>query len=100
MTCSKEMQNEAKTYCEDSDATLDGDKCIKKITGAFKGYSCPDGYILNGDKCTKKTTSCMSALVDTSTSVSYKYTWSRKKTLDGWTPTGKTRTVKSTQLIK
>ena len=100
MTCSKEMQNEDKTYCEDADATLDGDKCIKKIIGAFKGYSCPDGYILNGDKCTKKTTSCMSALVDTSTSVSYKYTWSRKKTLDGWTPTGKTRTVKSTQLIK
>ena len=100
MTCSKEMQNEGKTYCEDSDATLDGDKCIKKIIGAFKGYSCPDGYILNGNKCTKKTTSCMSALVDTSTSVSYKYTWSRKKTLDGWTPTGKTRTVKSTQLIK
>lgn len=100
MTCSKEMQNEGKTYCEDADATLDGDKCIKKIIGAFKGYSCPDGYILNGDKCTKKTTSCMSALVDTSTSVSYKYTWSRKKTLDGWTPTGKTRTVKSTQLIK
>ena len=42
----------------------------------------------------------MSALVDTSTSVSYKYTWSRKKTLEGWTPTGKNRTVKSTQLIK
>ena len=29
-----------------------------------------------------------------------KYTWSRKKTLEGWTPTGKNRTVKSTQLIK
>jgi len=92
MTCSRVVKTEGKYYCEDSDAKLEGNKCIKIVKGDIKGYTCPTDYNLNGDKCTKETTVTVDANVTTENSTSYKYTWSEKSYLEGWEFTGKTKT--------
>ena len=94
--CSKQEKVSGKYYCEDSAAVLNGTKCIKTVKGGIKNYTCPTGYTLNGTKCTKKTTVTIDATVTTKSSTSYKYKWSKKSELDGWTFTGKTKVVEET----
>jgi hypothetical protein len=92
-TCTKKIASKTTYYCEDAQATLVDDKCIKTIKGTLKGYSCPDGYVLNNDKCVKKTTTCMQAEKVTNTTTTYEYKWSTESSLEGWTQTGKTKTI-------
>jgi conjugal transfer mating pair stabilization protein TraN len=92
-TCTKKIASTTTYYCDDANATLVDDKCVKTVKGALKGYSCPDGYVLNTDKCVKKTTTCMKAEEVTNTSTSYEYKWSTESSLEGWTQTGKTKTI-------
>ena len=94
--CSKTIKSTTTYYCEDKDARLVDDKCIKTIKGALKGYECPTGYIQNNDKCVKKTTVCMPAEVVTNNYTTYEYKWSTATSIDGWMRTGKTRTKGST----
>ena len=94
-TCTKFVEATTSYYCEDESEELVGNKCIKTIKGGLKGYDCPSGYILDKDKCYKKTTETINATEITNTTVSYEYKWSSESHLDGWTPTGKTRTVNS-----
>lgn len=96
LKCTKTVKGENKYYCEDADAVLDGTKCIKTIKGGIKNYTCPNGYTLSGEKCIKQTTVTIDANVTTQKSTSYKYTWSEKKYLEGWTFTGKTKTSTKT----
>ena len=80
--------------------TLNGTKCTKTYTETVTKKQCSSGYKLEGDKCNKyetKTAKASSKVVDTSY---YKYTWSKEKTLDGWTATGKTRTVDGEEICK
>lgn len=100
LTCTKEVEGKVDKYCEDAQAVMDGDKCIKTIKGSFKGYVCPSDYILVNDECIKKTTSCINATTNTNTTVSYKYTWSKNKKLEGWIATGRTRTTTNEQFAK
>ena len=81
-------------------------KCTKTIKGGIKGYECPNSvdYVYDGNThtCVKKTLDCKDAIVDTVENVTYKYTWSTKESLDGWTRTGNERekTVQSDALVK
>lgn len=93
MTCSKKVTGTTKYYCDSANATLKGDKCYVKVKGGVSGYSCPNGYKLNGNKCTKKSTITINATAISTTTSTYTYKWSTSNTLDGWTATGKTRTV-------
>ena len=88
------MKVESKTtlYCENADEELVDDKCVKKVKGGLRGYTCPPGYILDKDKCYLRTLECAQPEEVTNTSVAYEYKWSSETSLDGWTQTGKTRT--------
>lgn len=75
--------------------TNDQTKC-NKTTTIISGYTCPTGYKLTSDsKCSKTvtTTTTEKATPKYKTVTAQQYTWSRSKTLSGWTATGKTRTV-------
>lgn len=95
MTCSKKESSNSSYYCENKDATLKGTKCYYKVKGTISGYTCPAGYTKNGTKCTKTTLESIKATAKQTSTVSYKYTWSQNKTLDGWIATGKQRVVVS-----
>lgn len=108
MTCTRHIDSSEEYYCEDKDAVLDKEtkKCTKTIKGGIKGYECPNSvdYVYDGNThtCVKKTLDCKDAIVDTVENVTYKYTWSTKESLDGWTRTGNERekTVQSDALVK
>lgn len=108
MTCTRHVDSSEEYYCEDKDAVLDKEtkKCTKTIKGDIKGYECPNSvdYVYDGNThtCVKKTLDCKDAIVDTVENVTYKYTWSTKESLDGWTRTGNERekTVQSDALVK
>ena len=91
--CSKMVESSNIYYCEDADATLEGDKCTIIKKGEITGYTCLTGYTQNGDKCTKQTTEVIDANIEKQTTVSYKYIWSKESYLEGWTFTGKTKVV-------
>ena len=86
-------QGTKKYYCEDINATLEGNKCIKVVKGDIIGYTCQSGYNQNGNKCTKISTETIDATATTSTKKSYKYTWSTSTVLEGWEFTGNTKVV-------
>ena len=96
--CYKYTKTNGSYYCENADATLDlANKTCTTITkGAITGYTCPTGYTQNNDKCTKYTNVVIDATVSTSTYTSYEYTWSEKSYLEGWVPTGATKTQNKT----
>jgi len=76
--------------------TRDGSKCIVTVSDKKDPcYSCESGYSLVGTKCYKTTTITDSkdATIIYKTGSQKYYKWSRSKTLEGWTPTGRTRTV-------
>ena len=95
-TCTKTVESTTTYYCENADETLQGDKCVKTSKGSLRGYTCPEGYITEGQKCIKRSKDCISPEEIINTTTSYEYKWSRETSLDGWTQTGKTRTVEAT----
>ena len=94
-TCTMKVESKTELYCEHADEKLVGDKCVKTEKGGLRGYTCPPGYILNKNTCVKKTKECTSPQEVTNTSVTYEYKWSTESYLEGWTQTGKTRTIGS-----
>ncbi|MGM9834939.1 MAG: hypothetical protein ACI31M_04095 [Bacilli bacterium] len=96
-TCSKKVSSDSEYYCENKDAQLKGTKCYYTVKGNISGYSCPAGYTKNGTKCTKTNLISIKATAKQISTVSYKYTWSQSKTLEGWTATGKQRVVENTK---
>ena len=94
--CYNYIRTHGNYYCDDVNAVLSGTKCIKTVRGDITGYTCPYGYSQNGSKCTKYTNDVVNATATTSTNTSYKYTWSEKSYLEGWTATGKTKTKTNT----
>ena len=96
LKCYKTVAGEKIAYCSNPSAKIQNNKCVLVIPRRFSHYSCKDGYTLN-----KVNGTCSRDIVDTkkatSSTVEKKVTetkWSREKTLDGWTATGRTRTVK------
>ncbi len=94
---------EGKTYlqCTDSTYTLTNGVCKKTITGTSTELKCEDsGYILEGTSCNLYGTDKEKASSSTSKKTTYKYTWSDKSTLSGWTKTGKTKTIEGEEVCE
>ena len=87
-------------YCKDSSWTLSGKKCTKTVKETSIKYECPSDYKLEGTVCKKYKTDKVAAEATKTTSKSWKYTWSTKTSLDGWTRTGKTKTVEGKQICE
>ena len=87
-------------FCKDSSWKLEGNKCTKTVKEEHTELYCEAGYKLEGKKCNKYNTEKIDAKAEKVTSKSWKYTWSTKTSLDGWTRTGKTKTVDGEQVCK
>ena len=94
--CYKVVKTNGNYYCEDANATLQGNKCMKVVKGEITNYTCPADYVLNGTECTKSTTVTIDATISTNTYTSYEYTWSEKSYIEGWIFTGNTKTIEKT----
>lgn len=92
-TCKKTVTGTTTYYCKNDNETLKGDKCYSTVKGAIKGYSCPTGYTKNGTVCVSYKTETINATASQKETSSYEYKWSEYSTLEGWTATGKTRTI-------
>ena len=95
ITCSKVVTGSNSYFCKNAADKLVGDKCQSTVKGSIKGYSCPSGYIQSGQVCIKHTTEKINATCTTSNSTHDIYKWSTASSLEGWTATGKTRTVEA-----
>ena len=80
-------------YCKENGYELNKDKtaCVKTVITKY----CEAGTVKSGNACKKviKETKTADATPIYKTVNSIIYKWSRNKTLEGWTPTGKTRKV-------
>ena len=95
LKCYKTVAGERIAYCSNPSAKIQGNKCVLTIPKKFSHYSCPNGYTLNKviGTCSKDIVDTKTATSSTETKTSTETKWSRQKTLDGWTATGRTRTV-------
>ena len=92
LICYKETTSEAYYYCEKSDATLQGDRCITPAKTEFVSYSCPSGYTLEGNTCYKENSRDRILATENETSTQETETiWSQEKEVEGWTWTGNTK---------
>ena len=90
--CYKKTTTEAYYYCEQSDATLQGDRCITPAKTQFITYSCPSGYSLEGSTCYKENSTDRILATENETPTSETETiWSKEKEVEGWTWTGNTK---------
>ena len=81
--------------------TLSGTTCSKTENVTITKKECNiKGYKLVGDKCNLYETKSVKATAKTVNSSSYKYMWSKEKEVDGYMPTGKTRTVDGEEVCK
>ena len=87
-------------YCKDNTWTLSGTKCIKTVKETSFKYECPSDYKLEGTVCKKYRNDKVVATAEKITSKSWKYTWSTKTSLEGWTRTGKTKTVNGKEICE
>ena len=87
-------------YCKDSSWKLEGTKCKKTVQEEHTELYCEAGYKLEGTLCKKYNTEKTDATAKKVTSKSWKYTWSTKTSLDGWTRTGKTKTVNGKEICE
>ena len=87
-------------YCKDSSWTLSGKTCTKTVKETSIKYECPSDYKLEGTVCKKYRNDKVAATAEKITSKSWKYTWSTKTSLEGWTRTGKTKTVAGKEICE
>ena len=87
-------------YCKDNTWTLSGTKCTKTVKETSIKYECPSDYKLEGTVCKKYRNDKVAATAEKITSKSWKYTWSTKTSLEGWTRTGKTKTVNGKEICE
>ena len=87
-------------YCKDNTWTLSGTTCTKTVKETSIKYECPSDYKLEGTVCKKYRTDKVAANAEKVTSKSWKYTWSTKTSLEGWTRTGKTKTVNGKEICE
>lgn len=91
-----------KYECKDKSYTYnDSNKtCSKRVTSTITAEGCPRGYKQEGSKCNKYSTTKVKANTKKITSTSYKYMWSKSESVDGWTKTGKTRTIDGKEICE
>ena len=96
LKCYKTVHGERVPYCADANAKIENGKCVLTIPSRFSHYSCPKGYNLNSKNgtCSKDIFDTIKATSKTKEDKVTETKWSRSKVLEGWTATGRTRTVK------
>ena len=93
--CYKKTTTESYYYCSNSEATLDGTRCIIPSKTEFISYRCPNGYDLSGNQCIKtNVTNRILATENDTTTATEETIWSKTKDLEGWTWTGNTKETK------
>ena len=90
--CYKKTTTASYYYCDQSDAILQGDRCITPSKTEFITYSCPSGYKLEGSTCYKENSKDRILATENETPTSETETiWSKEKEVEGWTWTGNTK---------
>ncbi len=90
--CYVKTTGEGYYYCKNSEARLEGEKCILDAKTELVGYSCPSGYDYNGSTCIRVTSGDkVKATKINNPDLEYTYKWSTKKEENGWTWTGETK---------
>lgn len=92
-SCYKKTSQNSYYYCSNTNATLNGTRCVVPSSTTFLGYSCPIGYEKNGNQCIKESQDKILATKSSSTSTSEEVIWSKTKELDGWVWTGNSKEV-------
>lgn len=84
-----------KTTCDSGYTYNESNKKCEKKEKVFEKYSCETGYTLSGSVCKKTYTTVekINATKHYRKVYILEYKWSESKTLEGWTATGRTRTV-------
>ena len=100
LKCYKVTDGKVTYKCADSSYKLEGAYCTKEIKDTTTKLECPSGYKLEGKVCNKYSTEEKKATETKTTSNKYEYKWSSKKSIKGWTRTGKTRTVNGKKVCK
>lgn len=91
----------ARQYCSDETYSLIGGICSKTVTGTSYEKKCDDkDYVIEGDKCNLYKTDKKAANATKTKKTTYKYTWSEKETLSGWTRTNKTKIEEGKEICK
>ncbi len=93
LKCYQVTNGKIEYKCSKAGYTLNGKTCTKVEPKVSYVKSCASGYKLEGDKCVKYTTEKVNATAKKVNTKYYTYKWSDKKTLSGYTSTGKTRVV-------
>lgn len=96
LKCYKTIEGERKPYCANPNFVIKNGKCVSTIPSQFSHYSCLKGYKLDSKNgiCTKDIIDTVKATSSTKETKVTETKWSRFKVLEGWTATGRTRTVK------
>ncbi len=96
LRCYKTVSGEKIPYCANPNAVIKNNKCVLTIPSVFSHYTCPKGYKLNSKNgtCSRDIIETINATETTKQVKSTETKWSRSKVLEGWTATGRTRTVK------
>ena len=100
LKCYKIVQGKVSYKCADSSYKLSGTTCTKTVSTTTTKYKCSGSYKLEGKKCNLYETKKVEAKATSKATTSYNYKWSKETYLDGWTRTGKTRTVKGEEICK
>ena len=101
LKCYRVVSGSVSYKCDDSSYKLNGTSCVKTVTETVTKKECKlKGYKLEGDKCNLYETKSTKATAKTVNTSSYKYIWSKEKSVDGYTATGKTREVDGEEICK
>ena len=90
--CYKKTTTDSYYYCTNSQATLNGTRCVIAEKTTFLGYTYSNGYDLSGNQCIKTdNVERILATENDHTTSREEIIWSKEKELDGWTWTGNTK---------
>ncbi len=98
--CYKVKEGSVTYSCPDKTYTLNGNKCYKYINEEHTEYKCSEGYKLEGSVCNKYETDKKKAEAKKITTKYYKYQWSTKSYISGWTKTGETKIVNGKEICE
>jgi len=101
LECYKVTPESTSMECSDKTYDLIAGICSKVVEGTSIEKKCENkDYVLEGDKCNLYKTEKVKAKATKTKKTTYKYTWSEKENLEGWTKTNKTKVVEGEEICK